>query len=71
MTVNYCIVLIMSKEYNTEVFSGNGLLLSKTANPPRFRKDNNFLLTYILIVIDKNIAMLIAIKRERNKINIF
>lgn len=71
MTVNYCIALIMSKEYNTEVFSGKGLLLSKTANPPCFREVNNFLLTYMLIVIDRNIAMPIAIKRERNKINIF
>lgn len=55
---------MVSTEYSSEVISGKGLLLSNTAYTPCFRKDNNFLLTYILIVIDNNKAMLIAMKRE-------
>lgn len=55
---------MVSTEYNTEIISVKGLLLNKTAYPPCFRKDNNFLLTYILIVIDNSIAMLVAIKNR-------
>lgn len=71
MTVNYWIDLMVSTEYNTEVTSGKGLLLREAAYSPCFRNDNNFLLTYIVIVIDNNTALLIAIKRERNNINLF
>lgn len=70
MTVNYWIDLMVSTEYNTEVTSGKELLLRKAACPPGFRNDNNFLLTYIVIVIDKNTVLLTAIKRERNNINL-
>lgn len=51
MTVNSRIDLIESTEYNTEVITGKGLLISKTVNPPCFRKDNNFLLIYWLLLM--------------------